>query len=88
MEKSQSGFRPHHSTETSPIKMLNDIWLNTESGEISVLVLPDLNAAFETINHRILLDRLENGVGLPRADLDWFKSYLEGRSYFATIGWY
>ena len=37
------------------IKVLNDIWLNTDSGKISVLVLLDLSAAFDTVDHRIVM---------------------------------
>ena len=59
-----------------------------DSGEISVLVLLDLSAVFDTKDHKILLDRLENWVGLSGAVLNWFRSYLEGRSYFVTIGSY
>ena len=46
------------------------------------------SAAFDTVDHRILLHRLVNWVGLFGAVLNWFRSYLEGRSYFVTIGSY
>ena len=84
----QSGFRPHHSTETALVKVFNDIHLNTDSGKISVLVLLDLSAAFDTVDHDILLDRLENWVGLSGSVLKWFESYLKNRDYFVSIGNY
>ena len=84
----QSGFRPHHSTETALIKVINDIRMNTDSGKISILVLLDLSAAFDTIDHEILLDRLENWVGLSGTVLEWFRSYLQDRNYFISIGDY
>ena len=82
----QSGFRPHHSTETALIKVFNDIHLNTDNGKISVLVLLDLSAAFNTVDHNILLGRLENWLGFSGTVLDWFKSYLKDRDYFVSIG--
>lgn len=85
-DKFQSGFRPHHSTETALIRVLNDIRLNTDSGRVSVLVLLDLSAAFDTVDHSIMLNRLETWAGLSGTVLDWFRSYLEERSYFVTIG--
>lgn len=87
-DKFQSGFRPHHSTESALTKVINDIHMNTDSGKISILVLLDLSAAFDTVDHKILLDRLENWVGLSGTVLDWFRSYLQDRNYFVTIGNY
>ncbi len=76
----------HHSIEPVLIKIINDIRLNSYTGKISVLVLLDLSAAFDTVNHNILLQRLENWVGLSGMALKWFRSYLEGRGYYVSIG--
>ncbi len=86
LDNFQSGFCVHHSTETALIKIINDIRFNSDSGKISVLVLLDLSAAFDTVDHNILLERLENWVGLSGMALKWFRSYLEGRGYYVSIG--
>lgn len=85
-DKLQSGFRQQHSTETALLKVVNDIRLSTDSGKITVLVLLDLSAAFDTVDHNILIDRLETYVGLSGTVLGWFKSYLNNRDYFVSIG--
>ncbi len=74
------------TTQTALIKIINDIRFNSDDGKISVLVLLDLSAAFDTADHNILLERLENWVRLSGMVFKWFRSYLEGRGYYASIG--
>ncbi len=84
-EAFQSGFRPSHSTETALIRVTNDLLLSSDRGCISLLVLLDLSAACDTIDHIILLNRLENFVGISGSALAWFKSYLSDRHQFVAV---
>lgn len=78
----QSGFRHHHSTQALLIHVLNDICVNTDSGETSALVLPDLSATFNTVDHlknTSWQEKVKNWVGLSDAVLSWLRSYLKDR---------
>ena len=75
----QSAYRKHHSTETAVLKVLGDILLAVDSGDLSVLALLDLSAAFDTVDHDILLRRLKTSFGLDGVVCSWFRSYLTGR---------
>jgi hypothetical protein len=73
---SQSSYRQFHSTETALLKITNDILLKMNSQEVTLLVQVDLSAVFDTVNHNILIDRLNEEIGFQGKALDWFKSYL------------
>ena len=79
-EPLQSAYRALHSTESALLKIKDDIMQNVSHRKGVLLVLLDLSAAFDTVNHSILLDRLTHDIGAKGAAQKWFKSYLSGRT--------
>ena len=77
--KMQSAYRKHHSTETALLRVVNDIHQAIDNKREAVLVLLDLSAAFDTIDHAILLDRLRDRYGFSGTVLRWIESYLKYR---------
>ena len=68
----QSAYRAMHSTETAVLKVLADILLALDSGELAMLTLLDLSAAFDSVDHDMLLKRLQKSYGLGWQVLNWF----------------
>ena len=68
----QSAYRRYHITETARLKIRNEILMNMNSQRVTLLVLLDLSAAFDTVDHRILLKRLTLCFGVCRKVLEWF----------------
>lgn len=66
-------------TETALLRAQNDNLMWAEAGECCVQLLLDLSAAFDAIDHGILLNRLRQCVGIAGTALDWFSSYLSDR---------
>jgi len=64
MPKTQSAYRKYHSTETAVTRVYNDLLLAADRRQVSALWLLDLTAAFDTVDHELLLLRLERQFGL------------------------
>jgi len=76
----QSAYRPGHSTETALVKVYSDLVQGRDSGNVAVLALLDMTAAFDSVDHVILLERLRCTFGISDMALAWFSTYLCGRA--------
>ena len=74
-----SAYRQGHSTESVLLKVCADILHNMEQQRVTLLVLIDLSAAFDTVDHPILFQCLEKQFGFRDSVLLWYKSYLSDR---------
>ena len=80
----QSAYRRLYSTETTLCAVMNSLVVNMDKGKCSVLILLDLSAAFDTVDHKLLLQDC-NEVGIVGNALEYLKSYLSNRSYKVKI---
>ena len=81
----QSAYRPNHSTETALIQVFDDLLTNLDNKKVILLALLDLSAAFDTVDHTILLKRLCHTFGISGQALKWFTSYLSDRSQVVSV---
>ena len=84
-EKFQSAYKARHSSETALLRVVNDMLSAIDGGNMSLLTLLDLSAAFDTIDHTILSDRLETSFGINGTVLNWIQSYLSNRQQKVKI---
>jgi hypothetical protein len=82
----QSAHRACHSTETALLRVHHDITLALDNNSCAVLVMLDLSAAFDAIDHPILMERLQYSHGITGQALTWINSYLSDRSQSVNIG--
>ena len=85
LEEMQSAYKAKHSTETAMIRILNDLHRGVDGKSAMLLVLLDLSAAFDTVDHTILLQLLEQNIGIKGSALALLKSYLSNRTQAVSI---
>ena len=83
--KYQSGFRKHHSTDTCLSYLTDKVKIGFEEGLLTGMVLIDLQKAFDTIDHSILLEKM-SCLGFAGKTIAWFTSYLTNRSFIVNVG--
>ena len=86
LAKSQSAYRKHYSTETLVLKLSNDILSALDNKRGVLLVTLDISAAFDTVNHHMLLERYMSYFGIEGEVLAWMTSYLMGRQQTVSVG--
>ena len=80
MPRHQSAYRKKHSTETAMLCDWSDVLTSADVREVTLLGLLDLSAAFDCVDHDILLHGLEVAFGLTNTALEWIRSFLTDRT--------
>ena len=81
----QSAYSPGHGIETALLKVVYDLFLSLNKGNIYVLALLDFSSAFDTIDYPILVQRLHAEFGFTYAVHQWFSSYLTDRTHYVSL---
>ena len=84
-EPMQSAYKAFHSTESALLRIQNDLLSAMDIKQGSFLVLLDLSAAFDTVDHDILLHRIQTRLGIGGTALTWLRSYLADRTQKVMI---
>ena len=81
----QSAYHPHHSTKTALVMVQNDILEAFDNSQGVILVLLDQSAAFDTIDHSMLVSRMQRRFDITGVASAWIESYLSGRSQSVVL---
>jgi retron-type reverse transcriptase len=81
----QFGFREAHATHMAITKLLEQVIENLDEGDYAAAIFLDFSKAFDTVNHDILLTKLDN-YGIRGLGNQWIQSYLNGRTQYCTFG--
>ena len=81
----QLAYKRHYCTETALLKVKNDLLMSMDKQHVTLLVLLDLSAAFDTVYPNTLIGRLENKFGVTGTALEWIRSYLSDRTQCVCI---
>ena len=76
----QSAYRKKHSTETAMLRVWSDMLMAADSRQVTLLCLLDLSAAFDFVDHDLLLQRLQLSFSLTGVAFEWIRSFLTGRT--------
>jgi hypothetical protein len=82
----QSAYRKNHSTETALNKILDDVVSDVDGGSVVAMMSLDISAAFDAVDHNILVQRLQDEFGVSGLCRDWISSYLTGRTSTVHVG--
>ena len=82
----QSAYRRYYSCETALVKLCDDLLWNMENRKVTAIMSVDLSAAFDTVDHDVLLEVLKIRFGITDGALCWFESYLRPRSCKVNVG--
>ena len=74
----QYGFRRQHSTSDAVLNLVGEILNAFDKGDMILAVFIDLKKVFDTVSHKGIIDKLKK-IGIDGIELDWFRTYLEGR---------
>lgn len=78
-EPIQSAYHVGHSTKTALLAVQNDVLMAMDRQEVVALILLDMSAAFDTVSHTVLLQRMSDRLGITSSALKWFHFYLTDR---------
>jgi retron-type reverse transcriptase len=83
-EPQQFAYRQHHSCEGALLSVLDSVYASIDNKEVTILVLLDLTAAFDSVDHQILIQRLRV-CGVDKLALDWIAQYLSDRNQRVSV---